>query len=51
MLYELLRHDLVTNGEVSLIEDLLEVAPNEFLVGLRHGYLSISETSSEHPIA
>jgi hypothetical protein len=34
MLDELLRHDLVADGEVLSVEDLLEVASNELLVGL-----------------
>jgi hypothetical protein len=32
VLDELLRHDLVADRQVLMVEDLLEVAPNEFIV-------------------
>ena len=37
VLHVLLRHELVTRGQVLPIEDVLKVPPNEFLVGHRHG--------------
>jgi hypothetical protein len=41
-------HDLVTDRQVLSVEDLLEAAPNEFLVGFRHGCsLIVSTTAKE----
>src|SRR5215216_1004331 len=37
MFNEILCHDLVTDDQVLSVEDLLEVSPNTFLLGLRHG--------------
>jgi hypothetical protein len=38
----LLGHHLVAYGEVLAVEDLLEVAPDESFVGLRHGASSFT---------
>jgi hypothetical protein len=47
MLDELLRHDLVANGQVLFVEDLLEVALNELLVSLRRGSSFIVPTTTK----
>jgi hypothetical protein len=46
VLDELLRHDLAADCKVLSVEDLLEVASNELLVGLRHGSSFIVPTTT-----
>jgi hypothetical protein len=47
MLNELLCHDLVTDGQVLSVEDLLEVSTDKFLVGLLHGSSLILSTTAK----